>query len=163
MQSVTDSLSLTYRAAPSSVGLARAAMVEFAGRAGATRAEIDAIRLATSEAVTNAVVHAYRGAPGQIHVTATIAGPELWLLIADDGAGMEPEAHRPGLGLGLGLISRVCDEVRIVSRPSGGTEVGIRLGLAHVAQDSAPMAPGQLTVNAPAAGVAMVHAAPEPD
>ena len=36
---------------------------------------------------------------------------------------------RPGLGLGLGLISEVSDDFAIVSRATGGTEVRIRFNL----------------------------------
>jgi serine/threonine-protein kinase RsbW len=125
MQSVTQGLTVTYEAKPSSVAAARAAVADFAAEAGASDAQLDNVRLATSEAVTNAVLHAYRGGPGQIQVTAALAGRELWILVADEGGGMQPRADRPGLGLGLGLISQVCDEMAIVPRSSGGTEVRI--------------------------------------
>lgn len=166
MQSVTESLSVTYDAVPGSVAQARTALVEFADRVGATAAEIDAVRLAASEAVTNAVLHAYRGAAGQVHVTAALAGRELWLLVADDGGGLQPAADRPGLGLGLGLISQLSDEMAIVARACGGTEVRIRFDLTREDEpdtSSAPIAPGQLTVSAPVARVAAIRAAPEPD
>jgi serine/threonine-protein kinase RsbW len=130
MQSVTQGLSVTYEAKPSSVAAARAALAEFAVNAGAADAQVDNVRLAASEAVTNAVLHAYRGTPGQIHVTAALAGRELWILVADEGGGMQPRADRPGLGLGLGLISQVCDDMAIVPRSSGGTEVRILFKLA---------------------------------
>jgi anti-sigma regulatory factor (Ser/Thr protein kinase) len=125
MQSVSQGLSVMYEAKPSSVAAARAALAEFATNAGATDAQVDGVRLAASEAVTNAVLHAYRGEPGEIQVTAALAGRELWILVADEGGGMQPRADRPGLGLGLGLISRVCDDMAIVPRSSGGTEVRI--------------------------------------
>jgi serine/threonine-protein kinase RsbW len=125
MQSVSQGLSATYEAKPSSVALARGALAEFAAAAGASDAQVDGVRLATSEAVTNAVLHAYRGGPGEIQVTAALAGRELWILVSDEGGGMQPQADRPGLGLGLGLISQVCDDMAIVPRSSGGTEVRI--------------------------------------
>jgi anti-sigma regulatory factor (Ser/Thr protein kinase) len=123
MQSVGHSLSQTYPAEPVSVGRARAALAEFAAAAGATRLQIDDVRLATSEAVTNAVLHAYRGQPGSIYVNAVAASGELWILIADDGCGLEPRSDRPGLGLGLGLISQVSDDLAIAPRAGGGTEL----------------------------------------
>ena len=89
------------------------------------------MRLAVSEAMTNSVLHAYRGEPGQIHVNAAIVSGELWILVSDDGCGLEPRADRPGLGLGLGLISQVSDDFAIVSRASGGTEVRIRFNIAR--------------------------------
>jgi anti-sigma regulatory factor (Ser/Thr protein kinase) len=123
MQSVGPSLSQTYAAEPLSVGKARAAISEFAEAAGATRRQIDDVRLATSEAVTNSVLHAYRGQPGSIYLTAVAACEELWILIADDGCGLEPRSDRPGLGLGLGLIAQVSDDLAIGPRASGGTEL----------------------------------------
>src|SRR6202043_2175521 len=98
--------------------------------AGATASQVDAVRLAASEALTNAVVHAYRDEPGGIHVNAAVVASELWILISDDGCGLQPRGDRPGLGLGLGLISQVSDDFAIVSRASGGTEVRIRFNLA---------------------------------
>jgi len=178
MQSVKDSLSVTYEARPSAVAEARAAVAEFASAAGATQAQVDAARLATSEAVTNAVLHAYRGKPGKVHLTAAVAGSELWLLVADDGDGLQPQTDRPGLGLGLGLISQVCDEMAIVARSSGGTEVRIRFDLVPFERDERAepvqqaqqdtndgggVAPGQLSVNTPAAHVAAIRAAPPAD
>jgi serine/threonine-protein kinase RsbW len=132
MQSVTQGLSMTYEAKPSSVAAARAVLADFAADAGASDAQVDNVRLAASEAVTNAVLHAYRGGPGQIHVTAALAERELWILVADEGGGMKPRADRPGLGLGLGLISQVCDDMAIVPRSSGGTEVRILFKLKAV-------------------------------
>ena len=129
MQCVSESLTRTYPAQAESVAQARKAMTEFARRAGASETTVDAIRLATSEAVTNAVLHAYGAEPGQVHLTAARAGTELWLLVADDGVGLQPGTKRSGLGLGLGLISQVCDEMAIVPRTGGGTEVRIRFAL----------------------------------
>jgi len=126
MKDAVSTLSLTYTAEPGSVPLARSALREFALAAGASEQQVDDVRLAGSEAVTNAVVHAYRDQPGDIYVTAAIVSDGLWVLIADDGCGMEPRADRPGLGLGLGLISQVSDELAIVPRASGGTEVRMR-------------------------------------
>ena len=161
MQSVTDSVSVTYDAVPASVARARTAVTEFADGVGATLSQVDAIRLATSEAVTNAVVHAYREKPGQVYVTAVLAGPELWLLVADDGQGLQPQAQRPGLG----LISQVCDEMAIVTRSTGGTEVRIRFDLepTEIVHDGGAVAPGQISVPTPAPQVAAIRAAPPTD
>jgi anti-sigma regulatory factor (Ser/Thr protein kinase) len=130
VQSVDQSLSQTYPAEPLSVGKARAFVGDFAAVAGATRRQVDDVRLATSEAVTNSVLHAYRGRPGSIYVTAVSAADEFWILIADDGCGLEPRSDRSGLGLGLGLISQVTDGLAIAARASGGTEVRMSFKLA---------------------------------
>jgi stage II sporulation protein AB (anti-sigma F factor) len=129
MRNTAKTLSLTLTAEPESVPKARRALDDFAVAAGATGRQIDGVRLACSEAVTNAVLHAYREQPGDVYVTAAVASGELWILIADDGCGLEPRADRPGLGLGLGLISQVVDFLAVVPRAGGGTEVRIRFDL----------------------------------
>jgi serine/threonine-protein kinase RsbW len=129
VQSVVRKLNETYEASPTSVAQARSRLADFAVAAGATDDQVDAVRLAASEAMTNAVLHAYRGQPGSIYVNAAVVFGELRILISDDGCGPEPRADRPGLGLGLGLISQLSDHFAIVSRASGGTEVRIRFNL----------------------------------
>jgi len=129
MQSVVRNLNETYDAEPGSVAEARSRLADFAAVAGASAEQVEAVRLAASEAMTNSVLHAYRGEPGLIYVNAAIVSGELWILISDDGCGLKPRADRPGLGLGLGLISQVSDDFAIVSRAAGGTEVRIRFNL----------------------------------
>ncbi|HXD67354.1 MAG TPA: ATP-binding protein [Solirubrobacteraceae bacterium] len=129
MHSVVGNLNETYEASPRSVAQGRAKLADFAANAGATPTQIDAVRLAASEAMTNSVLHAYRGGPGLIYVNAAVASGELWILISDDGCGLKPRTDRSGLGLGLGLISEVSDDFAIVSRATGGTEVRIRFDL----------------------------------
>lgn len=129
MPDARKTLSLTYSAEPEAVPRGRLALREFARAAGADPDRTDRVALASSEAITNAVVHAYRGRPGSVYVTAAVVSDELWILIADDGCGLEPRADRPGLGLGLGLISQVTDDLAIVPRAGGGTEVRMRFSL----------------------------------
>jgi anti-sigma regulatory factor (Ser/Thr protein kinase) len=154
MQSVTQGLSVTYEARPSAVAEARKALAEFATRAGATAAQVDGVRLAVSEAVTNAVLHAYRGVAGPIHVTAALADRELWILVSDEGGGMQPRADRPGLGLGLGLISQVCDDMAIVSHSSGGVEMRILFKLGASPEPSPPGRERRQPEHTPAPGAA---------
>jgi stage II sporulation protein AB (anti-sigma F factor) len=129
MQSVAGNINETYEASPDSVAEGRTHLADFAAKAGATPSQIDAVRLAASEAMTNSVLHAYRGGRGLIYVNAAVASGELWILISDDGCGLKAPADKPGLGLGLGLISQVSDDFAVISRATGGTEVRIRFNL----------------------------------
>jgi anti-sigma regulatory factor (Ser/Thr protein kinase) len=124
-----QTLSDTYPAVADSVPRARDALSSFARSAGATDDQLDSIRLAVSEAATNVVVHAYEDESGRIQLDAGLSSGELWVLIADDGLGMRPQAQSPGLGFGLSLISQVCDEFEIAKRSSGGLEVRMRFAL----------------------------------
>jgi anti-sigma regulatory factor (Ser/Thr protein kinase) len=127
---VQNTLERTYRAAADAVPAARCAVAEFAQGLGATDAQLDAIRLAVSETVTNAVVHAYPCAPnGEINLTAALAGGELWVLVADDGVGHQTPPRRPGLGWGLPLVAEAADSFVVAERSGGGTEVQMRFRL----------------------------------
>jgi serine/threonine-protein kinase RsbW len=125
-----EALNESYPAVPETVPIARRALAKVAAAAGASGDRLDEIRLAVSEALSNAVVHAYRNAEvGRLHVTAAVASGELWVLIGDDGRGMHAWNDSTGLGIGLSLISGLSDDFAIVTRASGGTEVQMRFDL----------------------------------
>jgi anti-sigma regulatory factor (Ser/Thr protein kinase) len=110
----------------------RQAVVDFAYANGITEARARDIRLAISEAVTNAVVHAYRrhAEPGSVEVSATVEGGWIELRVVDDGIGTAPRNDSPGLGLGLPLIYRLADQVELRRLPDGdGTELWMRFRL----------------------------------
>jgi anti-sigma regulatory factor (Ser/Thr protein kinase) len=113
----------TLPAVPSTVAELRVAVADFAASLGACGEKLEAIRLAVSEAVTNAVIHAYRDEPGSVTVTATPASGELWVLVSDVGCGHQAPAVRPGLGWGLALVAEASDEFVVAERSGGGTEV----------------------------------------
>ena len=132
---VRHSLSEVYPATPESVPAARSSAADFAADAGAPPETVEAVRLAVSEAVTNVVVHAYRGQAGDIHLTAAIAARELWVLVSDDGCGHQSPAERPGLGWGLALIAESSRDFLIAERANGGTELRMRFALASGSDD----------------------------
>jgi len=123
---VQESLSESYPATPAAVPAARHAVGDYAVVAGAGPDQLDAIRLAVSEAVTNAVKHAYPDGGGEIHMTAAALDGELWILVADEGVGVHTPTQDPGLGLGLALIADACEEFVITERAEGGTEARMR-------------------------------------
>jgi serine/threonine-protein kinase RsbW len=119
---VREKLSESYPATPQTVAVVRRSVVDLARALGIRGSKLDDVRLAVSEAVTNVVLHAYPSGTGLVHVTAQAADDELWVLIADDGAGHNIPSKRPGLGWGLALITKSCDEFTLVERASGGSE-----------------------------------------
>jgi anti-sigma regulatory factor (Ser/Thr protein kinase) len=95
-------LELSLSAESESVAKARHATADFARTHGA---DPDDIALAVSEAVSNAVLHAFRGADqGHIDIRAFPDGDALVISVSDDGVGVTPNPDSPGLGLGLALI-----------------------------------------------------------
>ena len=118
----------SYPAVASSVPRAREALAVFAHATGATAEQVEAVRLAVSEALTNAVMHAYGAHSGAVHVSASRSGDELWVLIADDGQGVGDDYQSPGLGMGLHLIACMADYFAMTKRSEGGTEIRMRFG-----------------------------------
>lgn len=114
-------------AVPDQVAPLRHRVIAHAAENHVAEPPINDLALAVSEAVTNAVVHAFRERePG--HVTVRLAiEPEanrVELVVADDGDGIVPRPDTPGLGLGLPLIAQVADSLEIVTPPHGpGTEI----------------------------------------
>ena len=80
------------------------------------------MRLAVTEAATNAVMHAYAARDGELSVTAAVRDGELAIAIGDTGPGLVERCDSPGLGVGLSIIASVAGRLKIVSHP-GGTQV----------------------------------------
>jgi serine/threonine-protein kinase RsbW len=109
-----------------SIARLRHAATAFAGRHGASDSQREDIALAVSEAVSNAVKHAYpgRNEDGTVQLYARISDAMLEVLVCDDGDGMQPRSTSPGLGLGLAVIGRVTQELQVESRdPAPGVRV----------------------------------------
>ena len=70
-------------------GLARVCVAAFAARLDPTLEEINDIKTAVSEAVTNSVIHGYDEKGGRIIMEAAIEGRELEVIITDYGKGIE--------------------------------------------------------------------------
>jgi anti-sigma regulatory factor (Ser/Thr protein kinase) len=102
-----------------SVAVARRAAGDLARDVGAPEGDV---KLAVSEAVTNAILHAFRGRdPGTVLLTAGIDRGRLIVAVGDDGTGMRPNLESAGLGLGISLITKLATDVRFDSSESGTT------------------------------------------
>lgn len=115
--------SATFPAEAAAVSRVRGEAAAVAAEHGFSEREVCDVRIAVSEVVTNAVVHAYGGRPGEIRVTAFLDGDELRIVVADDGPGMAPRLESPGLGLGLPTAATAASDLTIVTPDRGGTEV----------------------------------------
>ena len=78
------------------------------------------IATVVSEAANNAILHAYRDqAPGPLYTAAALGGDSLTVWISDFGCGMLPRGDSPGLGLGVTLMTRLCDQLQISAHADG--------------------------------------------
>lgn len=116
-----DPIELKLPSEAKSVSRARRALREYAARVGV---DTEAVALAVSEAVSNAVLHAYRGAKGMIAICAELAADgRLLVTVIDRGVGMKPDPDHGGMGLGLPLIGLVTDSVEVSSPGETGVEL----------------------------------------
>ena len=121
----------------SNEGFARAAVSAFASQLDPTLEELGDLRTAVSEAVTNAIVHAYPDSIGRILLRLRI--PEentLEITVRDWGRGIEDveKAMRPlyttggeeRSGMGFTIMDSFTHKLRVRSQPGKGTSVTMR-------------------------------------
>lgn len=115
-------------------GYARVAVSAFAAVLDPTVEEINDIRTAVSEAVTNCIVHAYRNGVGKIYIRVRLFdGGKIEVQIRDRGCGIADvaKAREPLFttlggdrsGLGFSVMESFCDRVRVRSELGKGTTV----------------------------------------
>jgi serine/threonine-protein kinase RsbW len=127
-----ERLERTALARPQTIGELRRELAGYAEEAGASDAAREAVALAVSEALTNAVVHAYRDRePGPIIVEAWTDGDgHLLVVVCDEGSGMVPRTDSAGLGVGLSVMAQMADDVRVATlQDTSGTRVSLRFSL----------------------------------
>ncbi len=124
-------LDAVYPAQPTRVADIRRDVADVATRFGADDSALLQIKLAVSEAATNAILHAYRGiaVAAGVHVLVHRGDDLLDVRIRDGGIGMSPRVDSPGLGLGLSLMAHETEQFEIGAAPQGGTEVVLRFAL----------------------------------
>ncbi len=116
---------------------ARTAAAAFAAQLDPTMEELGDIKTAVSEAVTNAIVHAYPDAIGQVLMKMRILeGQILEITVKDWGVGivdiekaMQPLYTTGGeerSGMGFTIIGSFMDKLRVLSHPGKGTSVIMR-------------------------------------
>ena len=119
--SVRHVLTARPEAVPAARQLIRSYVEEHCANAAAIREDV---ALAVSEAVGNAVRHAYDGEPGPVEVMARRAGEWLEVVVRDWGTGWRPSSD-PGLGLGVPLM-RTMAKLSVTPPRDGGCRVALR-------------------------------------
>ena len=118
----------------SNEAFARTAAAAFASQLDPTMDELGDIRTAVSEAVTNAIVHAYPDSIGKISMRLRILGRDtLEVSVRDWGRGIEDveRAMAPlyttggeeRSGMGFTIMGSFMDKLRVRSTPGNGTTV----------------------------------------
>lgn len=132
---VINEVRLTFPSVSANEAFARSAAASFCAQLNPTFDEVSDIKCAVSEAVTNAVVHGYRDALGEIQLLMKLTDDRVFRAeIRDKGCGIadveeamrplfttDPENERSGMG--FTIIENFMDSLRVVSSTGKGTRV----------------------------------------
>ena len=132
---------VTFLSRSANEGFARTAAACFAAQLDPTLDEVNDIKTAVSEAVTNAIVHAYPDSIGQVVVKVRICPDQvLEVTVRDHGRGIPDieKARQPMFttggeersGMGFTIMESVMDKLVVRSTPGRGTTVVMRKRLA---------------------------------
>ena len=128
-----NSMILEIPARSQNESFARSAVCSFASQLDPTLEQIGELRIIISEAVTNCVVHAYKGTSGKVYISAFLYSDRtVKIKIKDKGCGisdiercMEPfyttdESGERG-GMGFPIMKELSDRLSVNSKPGKGT------------------------------------------
>ena len=133
----TNEMTLIFDSRPVNEGLARVAAASFLTQLNPTLEEVADVKTAVSEAVTNCIIHGYEGEVHKIRMDLRLKGRELYVDIADKGAGiadikkaMEPlfttKPEKDRSGMGFTFMEAFMDEVTVESKVGEGTSVHMK-------------------------------------
>ena len=141
MKKTMNYITLEFLSRSSNEGFARTAVACFAAQMDPTLGELEDIKTAVSEAVTNAIVHGYPNTLGKVTVKVKICeGNVLEVSVKDRGRGIPDveKARQPMFttggeersGMGFTIMESFMDHIAVKSVPGKGTTVTLRKKLA---------------------------------
>ena len=133
----TNYITVTFPSCSANEGFARMTAAAFAAQLDPTLEELGDIKTAVSEAVTNAIVHAYPDTLGKIVLKGRILeGDILEFTVRDWGRGIDDveKARQPlyttggeeRSGMGFTIMESFVDALRVTSKAGQGTKVVMR-------------------------------------
>ena len=136
-----NEVTLTFPSRSSNEGFARSAAACFAAQMDPTLNELEDIKTAVSEAVTNAIVHGYPDAIGTVTLKLRVCpGNILELTVKDKGRGIPDveKARQPMFttggeersGMGFTIMESFMDQLLVRSVTGRGTTVTMKKKLA---------------------------------
>ena len=134
-KNIVNEMSMELSSLSVNESFARAMVSLFVSQLDPVIEELADIRTAVSEAVTNSVVHAYRGAFGKIYISVKYYDDRtVRIQIKDKGCGIEDvdKAMEPLFttdtsgergGMGFAIMKTFTDQIKVNSTPGKGTMV----------------------------------------
>lgn len=136
-QASPDRILLTMQSRSQNERFSRTVAAAFAARLDPTLEELSDLKTAVSEAVTNAIIHAYDNEEGSIELKLELQGQDIIIEVRDFGVGIadiqkamepayttRPEWERSGMG--FAFMEAFMDELRVDSAPGEGTRIRMK-------------------------------------
>lgn len=132
--SYRNEMKLEFLSLSENESFARLAVASFCSNVALTLEEINDIKTAVSEAVTNCIVHGYSEKSGMVTVTVAIDEEKIEIVVKDDGVGI-PDIHKAiqpfyttkgdmeRSGMGFTVMEGFMDKMTVVSEVNKGTSV----------------------------------------
>lgn len=137
----TNELVLTFSSIPDNVSVARMLIASLGAQLDLSLNDTEEIKVAVSEAVSNAIIHGYKNNPDRIvQLTVIIEDNRLAIRVRDDGCGIPDveQAMQPAystdperMGLGFVFMQSFMDELNVESSVNQGTTVTMIKYLKH--------------------------------
>ncbi len=132
-QLIKNNVVIQFLSIPENVALSRVTVAAVASQLDLTLNDLEEIKVATSEAVSNCIIHGYQNNPsGMVRMVVTLTADRLEIYIEDDGVGIPDieQAMQPSyttgeerMGLGFVFMKSFMDEVEVRSEAGAGTKV----------------------------------------
>jgi stage II sporulation protein AB (anti-sigma F factor) len=129
----SNQITLTFSSIAENVSIARLLVASVGSQLDLSLNDIEELKVAISEAVSNAIIHGYKSSPNHIvSLNLTIATDTLKVIIKDDGCGISDveQAMRPAfstdperMGLGFVFMQSFMDELQVESVLEVGTTI----------------------------------------
>lgn len=130
---IKNQIKLSLMSVPENVPLARVTVAAFAAQLEFTLEDLEDIKVAVSEAVSNCLIHGYEGDPNRtVNLICTIYDDILEITVDDEGKGIEDVdmALQPAystdperMGLGFTFMQSFMDRLDVESTIEKGTRV----------------------------------------
>ncbi|MGI6684869.1 MAG: anti-sigma F factor [Bacillota bacterium] len=133
MEKPKNIVKIQFNSLPENVSLARVLVATIAAQLDMTISDLDELKVAVSEAVSNAIIHGYENDPENIvELEVECYQDKLIITVSDYGVGIADveEALQPSfttdnerMGLGFVFMQSFMDKLEVKSEPNMGTKV----------------------------------------
>lgn len=130
----TNEMTVEFKAIGENEGFARIVIAAFIAQLNPTLEEMGDVKVAVSEAVTNAIIHGYEKKEGMVQIRASIKDRQIRIQIQDWGKGIrnieqameplfttKPEEERSGMG--FSFMEAFMDNLEVESQEGVGTTI----------------------------------------